>query len=148
MKPYLSFMFFTTAMVLAGCATQSMLPTNSASVDFRATEGKVGWSSYRETATFTNVTEDQVFEAAKMAFGANGFALRSADRSAKRLTGEHGVTLHDWNVIAGIYYMRNGATIDVLVQIEGSKDTGVSGDVTGSGWTGEILNSMRSRLGQ
>ncbi|MCE6958539.1 hypothetical protein LAZ40_05675 [Cereibacter sphaeroides] len=134
------------AMLLAGCASQSMLPESSSTVDFKASEGKVGWSSYRETATFADVSEDQVYEAAKVALGESGFALRSADRNARRVTGEHGITWHDWNVIAGIYYKPAGRNIDVLVQVEGSKDTGVSGDVTGSGWTGKILNAMRARL--
>ncbi len=65
-----------------------------------------------------------------------------------RLTGKHGITLHDWNIVAGIYYKRAGQGIEVLVQVEGSKDTGFSGDVTGDGWTGKILNAMRARLGQ
>ena len=138
----------TLFVLLSGCASESMLPANSAAVDFRSSEGKVGWSSYRETATFTGVSEEQVYEAAKMALGDAGFALQSADRSAMRLTGKHGITLHDWNIVAGIYYKRAGQGIEVLVQVEGSKDTGFSGDVTGDGWTGKILNAMRARLGQ
>ena len=38
-----------------------------------------------------------------------------------------------------IYFKRTEDVIDVLVQVEGSKDTGFSGDVTGAGWTGMIL---------
>ncbi len=142
------FVYLALVCALSGCASQGMLPTSSGEVDFRASEGKIGWSSYRETATFKGVDEDQVFDAAKAAMGEAGFALLSADRQARRVTGEHGITPHDWNVIAGIYFKRTEGVIDVLVQVEGSKDTGLSGDVTGAGWTGIILNSMRARLGR
>ncbi|OOY11639.1 hypothetical protein BMG00_11060 [Thioclava marina] len=137
-----------TTVALSGCASQSMLPPSSSEADFSAPEGKVGWSSYRETALFRNASEEHVYDAAKLALGETGFALRSADRSARRVTGEHGITLHDWNVIAGIYYKPTPAGIHVLVQVEGSKDTGFSGDVTGDGWTGKIMSRMRQHIGR
>ncbi len=60
--------------------------------------------------------------------------------------GEHGITLHDWNVIAGIYLKGEDKTVRVLVIAEGSKDFGFSGDVTGDGWTGKIIDGIRQYL--
>jgi hypothetical protein len=62
--------------------------------------------------------------------------------------GEHGMTAHDWNIMAAIYFRAEDGGVRVRVQAEGSKDIGFSGDVTSGGWTGGMINSMRNRLGR
>lgn len=132
---------------LTGCASVSMLPQNSREVEFGGgPEGKTGWSSYREEATFRNVDKDTLIEAAKVGLGNAGFSLRKVDKVEGIVFGEHGMTLHDWNVIAGVYIKEKDADGLVVVLVEGSKDIGFSGDVTGGAWTGRILNSMRHYL--
>ena len=134
-------------VLLSGCATTSMLPQSSDEVIFEGgKEGKVGWSSYREEAIFKNVDKKQVIQAAKAGLGDAGFALMRVDNSAGVVFGEHGMTLHDWNIIAGVYMKEKDKDTLVVVRIEGSKDTGFSGDVTGGGWTGKILKGMRDYL--
>ncbi|MGI9298026.1 MAG: hypothetical protein ACR2QC_09020 [Gammaproteobacteria bacterium] len=134
------------AAVLSGCATVAMLPASVGAVNFDAPEGKTGWSEYREVREFAGVSVGDVYDAAKVGLGDAGFALREADKSRGVVVGEHGITLHDWNVIAGVYFKETPGGVFVAVLVEGSKDTGFSGDVTGDGWTGKILNAMEDHL--
>ncbi|MDP1857096.1 MAG: hypothetical protein Q8K82_00415 [Gemmatimonadaceae bacterium] len=130
-----------------GCASVSSLPATAVEAPFSSgVEGKTGWSAYREEARFTDVTIESVFQAAKAGLGAADFALRRASLAAGVAVGEHGMTLHDWNVIAAVYFRQDDNAVLVLVMVEGSKDIGFSGDVTSGGWTGRILNGMREYL--
>jgi len=134
-------------MLLSGCATTSMLPQSASEVIFEGgKEGKVGWSSYREEAIFTNVDKRQVIQAAKVGLGDAGFALKHVNNAEGVVFGEHGMTLHDWNIVAGVYVKEKDKDTLVVVLIEGSKDIGFSGDVTGGAWTGKILKGMRDFL--
>ena len=124
-----------------------MLPSSAAEVDFAAPEGKTGWSEYQHVETFHGYNSDQVYEAAKVGLGEAGFSLRIADKSKGMVVGEHGMTMHDWNVIAGVYFKdQTDNAVVVKVIVEGSKDLGFSGDVTSDGWTGKILGGLRSYL--
>ena len=134
--------------VLAGCATVAMMPGSVGEVNFAAAEGKTGWSQYREVREFSGVSVGDVYDAAKVGLGDAGFALRSADKSKGVVIGEHGITWHDWNVIAGVYFKETPGGVSVAVIAEGSKDTGFSGDVTGDAWTGKILNAMEDYLAE
>ncbi len=131
---------------LTGCATVSMLPKSAAEVDFDSREGKTGWSKYEHVETFKNRTPSQVYDAAKIGLGDAGFSLRVADQARGVVIGEHGMTAHDWNVIAGVYFKPVSQGTKVKVIVEGSKDLGFSGDVTSDGWTGKILKGLRQSL--
>lgn len=133
-------------LLLHGCATVSMLPRDASEVDFESPEGKTGWSEYQQVEEFRGYTKSQVYAAAKSGLGNAGFSLRVADESKGLVVGEHGMTLHDWNVIAGVYFREQDANTIVKVIVEASKDVGISGDVTSDGWTGKILNQMREYL--
>jgi hypothetical protein len=135
--------------LLGSCATVSMMPTSASEVDFASKEGKTGWSQYHHIETFHGYKPEQIYEAAKVGLGEAGFSLRVADKSKGMVLGEHGITLHDWNVIAGVYFQaRKEDSIVVKVIVEGSKDIGFSGDVTSDGWTGKILHGLRSYLNE
>ncbi|MGB2065746.1 MAG: hypothetical protein ACPHUL_11330, partial [Marinomonas gallaica] len=56
------------------------------------------------------------------------------------------MTMHDWNILAGVYFKESDGSTKVMVIIEGSKDIGFSGDVTSDGWSGKILKEMRVYL--
>ena len=131
---------------LGGCASVGMLPTHVDDVSFKAAEGKTGWSKYEQVETFVGCTPAQVYAAAKSGLGRAGFALRRGDANAGLAIGEHGMTAHDWNVIAGVYFKsgENGTLAKVI--IEGSKDIGFSGDVTSDGWSGKIIAGMYDYL--
>ncbi|MFA5905130.1 MAG: hypothetical protein WC836_14450 [Desulfobacula sp.] len=131
---------------LQGCATVGMVPKDVSEVDFEAPEGKTGWSQYQQVENFRDYSTDQIYEAAKVGLGNAGFSLRTADKSKGVVIGEHGITLHDWNVIAGVYFKQTNENTKVKVVVEGSKDIGFSGDVTSDGWTGKILKGMREYL--
>jgi hypothetical protein len=134
------------AILVQGCATIGMLPQDVAEVDFDTPEGKTGWSQYEHVENFHGYNVDQIYDAAKVGLGDAGFSLRKADKSKGFVIGEHGITLHDWNVLAGVYFRELNDTMKVKVIVEGSKDTGFSGDVTSDGWTGKILKGMREYL--
>lgn len=139
--------FLLATVALTGCASVSMLPQSANEVTFRdGVEGKTGWSAYREIATFKNTTYHEAYEAAKAGLAHARFALRKADMQKGVVFGEHGVTLHDWNVIAGVYLKQREQDVDAVVMVEGSKDIGFSGDVTSNAWTGRILQGMRDYL--
>ncbi|WP_277054636.1 hypothetical protein [Pseudoalteromonas marina] len=138
----------TLPIFLYACANVNMVPHDVAMVDFDAPEGKTGWSQYQHVETFHGYTSDQIYDAAKVALGSAGFSLRMADKSKGAVIGEHGMTAHDWNVIAGVYFKEEENTTKVKIIAEGSKDIGFSGDVTSDGWTGKILRAMRQYLNE
>lgn len=133
-------------MMVAGCATTSMLPKDATHVNFDGREGKTGWSKYEQVETFRGCTSSQVYSAAKVGLGSAGFSIREADKSKGFVIGEHGMTAHDWNIIAGVYFKEDNGATNVKIIIEGSKDLGFSGDVTSDGWGGRILQEMREYL--
>lgn len=133
-------------VIVQSCASVKMLPKNAAEIDFYGAEGKTGWSQYRHTETFANYTLQQVYDAAKVGLGDAGFSLLMADINKGMAVGEHGMTMHDWNIIAGVYFVEHKGAVKVAVIIEGSKDIGFSGDVTSDGWSGKILKGMRDYL--
>jgi hypothetical protein len=132
--------------LLSSCATTNMLPDSAASVDFDAPEGKQGWSKYKHVESFHGYTPSQIYDALKVGLGDAGFSIRIADKSLGKVIGEHGMTLHDWNIIAGTYFKQDDNVIRVMVIVEGSKDIGFSGDVTSDGWSGKILKGTREYL--
>lgn len=138
--------FALFALFIQGCATVGMVPKDVSEVDFEGPEGKTGWSQYQHVENFRGYSTEQVYEAAKVGLGNAGFSLRIADKSKGVVIGEHGMTLHDWNIIAGVYFKQTNENTKVKVVVEGSKDIGFSGDVTSDGWTGKILKGMRDYL--
>ena len=135
------------AFVLGGCASVSSLPQSASEANFDAgTEGKTGWSEYQEVATFAGVSTRVAFDAAKAGLSDAGFALRSAEFSKLTVTGAHGMTAHDWNIVAGVYLREVPEGVQAKVIAEGSKDIGFSGDATSDGWTGQILRGMRKYI--
>lgn len=133
-------------LLMTGCATVKMLPESAASIDFKSPEGKTGWSKYEHVERFAGYNADQLYDAAKVGLGVAGFSLRTAVLSRGVVVGEHGMTAHDWNVIAGVYFKEVDGVLLVKVIVEGSKDIGFSGDVTSDGWSGKILKAMREHL--
>jgi hypothetical protein len=123
------------------------LPQSADQAGFDAgQEGKTGWSEYQEVTTFPGVSTRVAFDAAKAGLSDAGFALRKADFTALTVTGAHGMTAHDWNIVAGVYLREVPDGVQAKVIAEGSKDVGFSGDATSDGWTGQILKGMRKYI--
>ena len=102
-----SIIVLISLLFLSGCATVSMLPQSANEIDFsKRVEGKTGWSKYEQFHLFKNTETLDIYEAAKVGLAKNGFALISADMDKGTVIGEHGITLHDWNVLAGIYFKK------------------------------------------
>ena len=90
----------------------------------RSAEGKTGWSEYQQVENFHGYNSEQIYSAAKAGLGDAGFSLRITDKAKGTVIGEHGITLHDWNVIADVYFKILQDSTDVKVIVEGSKDIG------------------------
>jgi hypothetical protein len=134
-------------LIASGCASMNSLPQSADEVDFDSgVEGKTGWSAYEEITTFPGVTMRDAFDAAKAGLGDAGFALRKADYEKRMVLGAHGMTAHDWNVVAGVYLRSVAEGVQAKVHVEGSKDIGFSGDATSGAWTGQILKGMRKYI--
>ena len=135
------------AVAMSGCASVRSLPQSAEEAEFDSgVEGKTGWSEYQEVATFPGVTVKTAFDAAKAGLGDAGFALRTANLEKRTVIGAHGMTAHDWNIVAGVYLREVPEGVQAKVKVEGSKDIGFSGDATSGGWTGEILKGMRKYI--
>ena len=135
------------ALFASGCASTRSLPASADLAGFDSgQEGKTGWSEYQEITTFPGVSVRTAFDAAKAGLGDAGFALRKADFEKRMVTGAHGMTAHDWNIVAGVYLREVPEGVQAKVHVEGSKDIGFSGDATSGGWTGEILKGMRKYI--
>lgn len=141
-----TFGLILSIMLLTGCVGTWAFQDSARQVNFNGPEGKTGWSKYEQNAFFKGVSQQEVYEAAKASLGASGFALIRADIESGIVMGEHGMTIHDWNIITAVYFRSEPGGFRVRVQAEGSKDIGFSGDVTGSGWTGLVINNMKNRL--
>ena len=126
------------ALVLTGCASLNSLPRTASDVTFDGERGKTGWAEHRNNGVFQGYDADQVFEAAKVGLEQSGFAVKRADRARGMVLGEHGITLVDWNIVAGVYFQEVGADTRVHVVSEGSKDVGIAGDATAADWPGQI----------
>jgi len=135
-----------TILIVTGCATRGMLPHNAKEANFDGSEGKTGWSQYKHIETFHGYDVNQVYEASKVGLGNAGFSLIEANKLKGVVIGEHGMTAHDWNIMAGVYFKKIDTGTQVMVIAEGSKDVGFSGDVTSDGWTGKILKGLREYL--
>lgn len=144
----LAFFLVLAMLLFQGCASVSMLPDDVRNVDFNSPEGKTGWSKYEHVESFKGYSPEQIYQSAKVGLGEAGFSLRVADITKGLVIGEHGITAHDWNVIAGVYFKETESGTDVKVIAQGSKDYGFSGDVTSDGWTGKILKGMREYLNE
>jgi S1-C subfamily serine protease len=135
------------AALAGGCVSPNVLPASAAAADFEnSVEGKTGWSKYQELARFEGIGADRIFDAAKAGLGQARFSLLTASRELGVVKGEHGMTMHDWNVVAAVYFRERESGCDVKVIVEGSKDYGFSGDATGDAWTSRILGNMRAML--
>jgi len=141
------FLLGAVALGLSGCASVSSLPKSADQAGFDAPrEGKTGWSEYQELTTFPGVSTRVAFDAAKAGLADAGFALRKADYAALTVMGAHGMTAHDWNIVAGVYLREVPEGVQAKVIAEGSKDIGFSGDATSGAWTGQILKGMRKYI--
>jgi hypothetical protein len=80
--------------------------------------------------SFHGYNADKIYSAAKIGLGNAGFSLRNSNKSKGVVIGEHGMTTHDWNIIAAVYFLEEDETTKVKIIAEGSKDIGLSSDVT------------------
>jgi hypothetical protein len=133
--------------MITGCASINSLPQSAADIDFdQAKEGRTGWSKYEEVFLLRDIDKRRAYLAAKAGLSDAGFTIKRADYDKGFALGEHGITPYDWNIVAGVYIKQaeNGCYVKVLVQ--GSRDIGFWGDMTGSSWPQDIFKGMRNYI--
>ena len=142
--PVLAAALLALALAITGCASLSSVPQGSAEVNFDPRiEGKTGWSRYEEAEFFPGVDLETAFVAGREGLMGAGFEIKRENRQFLTLIGEHGLTLVDWNVIAGVYFEQRRDGVAAKIVVQGSKDFGFFGDKTGDNWTKRILMGMR-----
>lgn len=131
-------LFLALSLVLAGCASQSSLPSSVSDVDFEAPAGKVGWAHYERTEFYRGADTAKFRELALHAFRARDFEVLRDEPRQGCIQAEHGATRFDWNVMAGIYYRQEYGGVRARYVIEASKDIGIFGDKTDRDWITDI----------
>jgi len=135
------------SLMLAGCASINSLPQSAADIDFsRGKEGRTGWSKYEEVFRFRGVDKRTSYFAAKAGLAHAGFTIKRADYDRAFMIGEHGITAYDWNIVAGVYIREESDGCLAKVLVQGSKDLGFWGDMTGKSWPQEIFEGMREYI--
>ena len=139
---------FAACWLAAGCVSVSSMPQSADQVDFAdATVGDTGWSSWRARTRVYAASEDQVFLVARDALAQEGFNFAGGSVDDRAVLGEHGMTLQDWNVVAGVYFTEVvDGTCQICVLVEGSKDLGFTGDDTARPWTQLIVAGIHDQL--
>ncbi len=134
-------------LFLTGCVSSSMLPQSASGVDFStAKTGKTGFSKYEQTFFLKGVDKETAHTAAQKGLVSAGFTVTKADLESGVAIGEHGITMHDWNVVTGVYVKQEKGGTRVKMITEGSKDTGFWGDVTSDDWPQSIYKGMTEYL--
>ena len=134
-------------LLVSGCASINSLPQSASAVDFdQGKEGRTGWSKYEEVFFFRGIDRRTAYFAAKAGLADAGFTIKRADYESGCALGEHGMTAYDWNIVAGVYIKETGEGCLAKVLVQGSKDTGFWGDMTGSSWPQDIFKGMRKYI--
>ncbi len=135
-------------LFLTGCVSIGSLPQAASEVNFDpGVEGRTGWSKYEEIFFLKNVDKRTAYLAAKAGLADAGFTIKKASFEKLYAIGEHGITLYDWNIVAGVYIKPEELKgCWVKVHVEGSKDVGFWGDMTASSWPQDIFEGMRNYI--
>lgn len=135
------------SMLVSGCVSINAVPQDAKFVDFDLNkEGRTGWSKYEETMFIKNIDTRTAYLAAKAGLSEARFTIKKADFSHLVVIGEHGITPYDWNIVAGVYIKPEGKGCLIKAYVQGSKDIGFWGDMTGSSWTQDIFKGIRTYL--
>lgn len=132
---------------LSGCASVSALPKDASAIDFSSQAfGQTGWAQHQDSLFVRGIDRQTAFLAAKDGLSVASFTLKEGDPARGFVKGERGMTLYDWNVVAGVYFapVNDGFAFKVIA--EGSKDVGFWGDATGSSWPQDILRGIQNYI--
>jgi hypothetical protein len=136
------------ASLLGGCASTSMLPQTNTFMALDDDQGNLEMGCYKETVVFNNANKAQVIEAIKAGFKKEGFKPTLVNDAEGIVFGEHGMTLHNLNIIAGLYIEEIGRDARVVIVVRSSKKISFSKESTDAAWSGRILQGMRDYLNQ
>jgi hypothetical protein len=134
------------ASLLGGCASTSTLPQTNTFMALGDDQGNLELGCYKENVVFENANKMQVMDAIKAGLKKEGFKPTLTDDAEGVVFGEHGMTLHNLNIIAGLYIQEIGRDTRVVIVVRSSKKIGFSKESTDAMWSGRILQSMRDYL--
>lgn len=131
------------ALMFIGCASLSDVPQNSSS-GFSGSEGVGGNKKQIGEYLFEGISKRKAFDVAKLALADAEFTVKSADFNDGSIIAEHGMTMWDWNIMAGVYLkeVKGGTLVRVVSQPSKELDFGT----TNSEWPQKIFKKMRKYL--
>ncbi len=132
-------------LALAGCATTGSLPKTALEASTNSEQvGKTGWSRYQDTIFVPGIDRQTAFLAAKEGLASARFVIKRGSEAEGTVVGSHGMTLYDWNVVAGVYFVQKPGGYQFFVVAQGSKDVGFWGDATQKSWPQDIFRGIRT----
>lgn len=135
------------ALALAGCASTGSLPKTAADAAAQqGVVGKTGWSRYQDTMFVRGIDRQTAFMAAKEGLAAASFTVKRGSEAEGSVVGSRGMTLYDWNVVAGVYFEAKPGGYQFSVVSQGSKDVGFWGDATARSWPQDIFRGIRTYI--
>lgn len=148
-----AFLIIATTFIsigFSGCASISELPQSTSEVNFDSLDaGKAGMWKYEDSMRFVGVDKRTAFLAAKEGLIRSGFVVKKARYDEGTVFGYHGITAHDWNIVAGVYIKEFQNETAVKVITNTSKDfslVGNLGDTTSGSWPQMILSGMQDYI--
>lgn len=144
-KRLIAYLLFVTTLALSACASVQSMPQTADQVVWDAAIGDTGWAEWQEELVIEDTNSEEMFRSARIALGESSFSFERGSAATGTAIGQRGMTAHDWNVIAGVYFRPladNEGDFQVRILVEGSKDIGFSGDATSAPWAQMIANSL------
>lgn len=135
------------ALALAGCASTGSLPKTAAEAAGQpGVVGKTGWARYQDTMFVRGIDRQTAFLAAKEGLSAASFVIKRGSEVEGSVVGSRGMTMYDWNVVAGVYFEEKPGGYQFSVVSQGSKDFGFWGDATARSWPQDIFRGIRTYI--
>jgi hypothetical protein len=139
-------MSLVAVFLLGGCASTSTLPQTNTFMTLGDDQGNLELGCYKEKVVFENANKAQIIEAIRAGFKKEGFKPTLVNDADGVVFGEHGMTLHNLNIIAGVYIEEIGRDARVVIVVRSSKKISFSRESTDAAWSGKILQRMRNYL--
>lgn len=130
---------------LSACASVNELPQTAAeATTMRGEIGRTGWSRYQDVMFVRGIDRQTAFLAAREGLASASFTVQRGSEADGSVIGARGMTMYDWNVVAGVYFTEQPGGYEFSVVVQGSRDVGFWGDHTASSWPQDIFRGIRT----
>ncbi len=134
-------------VALGACASVNELPQTAAEATTGGGEiGRTGWSRYQDVMFVRGIDRQTAFLAAREGLASASFTIQRGSEADGSVIGARGMTMYDWNVVAGVYFTERSGGYEFSVVAQGSRDVGFWGDHTASSWPQDIFRGIRNYI--